>query len=286
MISFLEDNAESKAPRAESIPVQSRLMTALHRFTGTLATDVRNPLKAKYGEAYNYLISGDTCRYREEVDTAIAHYKQALTHRPDYLDAQLGLAKCYRRKGAILEAIQSLETALVMNAFHEETHLQLAKTYAEAGYTQKAIRHYQRVVKLNPRQVEARFGQALLLENLQNLTGSIQLYEEILEIEPDFLPAYNNMGSLYLRMNQLKEAECLFTQLVAKAPDFARGYLGLAMTLDKAGYSNQAVKAYERVLQLSGNSKNAAFVSQRMIELHRELGHTRTRGCVTLVRVK
>jgi len=84
---------EQQAGAQSSARYSSKLMTALNRFTVGLATEVANPLKAKFGKAYDHLISGDTYRYREEIDTAISHYQQALDHRSDFTEAYLGIAR-------------------------------------------------------------------------------------------------------------------------------------------------------------------------------------------------
>jgi tetratricopeptide (TPR) repeat protein len=264
----------------------SKLMTALNRFTSGLSTEVRNPLKTKYGKAYDYLISGDTYRYREEIDTAISHYRMALAHREDFTEAYLGIAKCMRRKGDAMGAIKYLNLAISQNAFNKDLHLDIAKCYAECGYADKAAQHYERTIKLDPASVEARFGLALVVENNQDISVAMRLYQEIIDIEPDFLPAYNNLGSLYMRMGQYGPAEKLFRELVDKAPEFTRGYLGLAITLDKAGKRCQAIDAYQHVLRMRPTGRNTEFIEKRIVNLNRELGRTKTRRQTTLVRIK
>lgn len=277
---------EQRQSAAEGLHYSSKLMTALNRFTGGLATEVKNPLKAKYGKAYDFLISGDTYRYREEIDTAISHYQQALEHREDFTEAYLGMAKCLRRKGDVLSAIQYLNKAIEQNAFRKELHLDIAKCYAEFGYTQKAILHYDRVIKLDHYNVEARFGLALVVEMADDIEYATRLYEEIIELEPEFLPAYNNLGSLYMRFGDLEQAECLFRNLIAKAPDFTRGHLGLAIALDKAGKRAAAIEAYMQVLRMRPSSRNTEFIERRIIALNAEMGRTKTRRNTTLVLIK
>lgn len=278
----------SNEPRysAEGIQYSSRLMTALNRFAGGLSTEVKNPLKAKYGKAYDFLISGDTYRYREEIDTAISHYRQALEYREDFTEAYLGMAKCLRRKGDVLNAIKYLNKAIAQNAFRKELHLDIAKCYAEVGYAQKATLHYERAIKLDHYNVEARFGLALVVEMTENIDYAIRLYQEIIELDPEFLPAYNNLGSLYMRFGDLKDAEDLFRALIEKAPDFTRGHLGLAITLDKANKRAAAIQSYMQVLRMRPSGKNAEFIERRIIALNKEMGRTKTRRNTTLVLIK
>lgn len=282
----MSSNEQRQAAAQGGIQYSSKLMTALHHFTGGLATEVKNPLKAKYGKAYDFLVSGDTYRYREELDTAISHYRQALEFRKDCTEAYLGLAKCLRRKGDTLGALQYLNQAIRLNAFRKELHLDAAKCYAECGYAQKAIAHYERVIKLDHYNVEARFGLALVVEMDGDIAYAERLYQEIIEIEPDFLPAYNNLGSLAMRSGDLQQAERLFRTLIAKAPEFTRGHLGLAITLDKAGRRAAAVEAYMQVLRMRPAGRNSEFIERRIIALNTEMGRSKTRRNTTLVRIK
>lgn len=277
---------EQRQTAEPGVRYSSKLMTALNRFTGGLATEVANPLKVKYGKAYDYLISGDTHRYREEIDVAIAQYRLALEQREDFTEAYVGIAKCLRRKGDSLGAIQYLSHALSQNGFRKELHQDIAKCYAECGYTAKSIHHYERAIKLDRRAVEARFGLALVVEMTEDFDYTIRLYQQIIQIEPEFLPAYNNLGSIFMRLGRYEEAEALFRTLIAKAPDFTRGHLGLAITLDKAGKRKQAIASYNQVMRLRPTSKNTDFIEKRIVSLNAEMGRVKSSHGATLVLIK
>jgi tetratricopeptide (TPR) repeat protein len=289
-VSVMASNLQNNKLAARQITAPqtspSRFFQALNRFTSGLGVEARNPLKDKFGKGYEHLIAGDTCRFREELDTAVDHYRQALLHSGKLSEAYVGMAKCLRRQGNIQGAIQCLRTAIGQNAFHTEAHLDLAKCYGDYGFTEKAMHHYERAIRLNPSAVEARFGLALLVEASDDVEQAASLYQAIIQIDPEFLPAYNNLGSLYLRQNRLDKAEALFRALVEKAPTFTRGYLGLAMSCDRAGKCTEAVEAYETVMRLRPNGKNNPFITQRLIQMNIERGRCVTRRNLTLVRVK
>lgn len=282
----MSSNEPLQSVQQQGLRYSSKLMTALNRFTGGLSTEVSNPLKTKYGKAYDHLISGDTHRYREEIDTAISHYRLALEQRDDFTEAYLGIAKCFRRKGDTMGAIQYLSKAIEQNNFRKELHLDIAKCYAECGYLAKSIHHYERAIKLDRNSVEARFGLALVVETKEDFDYAIRLYLEIITIEAEFLPAYNNLGSIYMRIGLYDAAESLFRKLVAKAPEFSRGHLGLAITLDKAGKCADAIECYQQVMKMRPSSKNTDFIEKRIIQLNKDLGRTKTRRNTTLVLVK
>ena len=264
----------------------STLMRALNRFTGGLSVGVRNPMADKYGAAYDHLVSGDACRYREDIETAIDHYQQALSIREDMGEAWVGIAKCLKRKGDVMGAINNFKKALQRNSFDTDVQLEIAKCYSECGYLVKASQHYERAMKLDPGCIEGMFGLALVVEINNDIDYAISLYERILTLDAEFLPAYNNLGSLYMRLGQYLKAEELFRQLIQKAPDFTRGYLGLAIALDKAGKRGESLETYHEVLRMKPNTRNASFIKKRIVQINMDMGKSRSTGRTTLVRIK
>lgn len=264
----------------------SKLMSALNKFAGGLSTDVHNPLLRKYGRAYDYLISADAFRYKEDIDAALDQYRHALAIREDFTEAHIGVGKCLRRKGDSMGAIRYFKLALKGNPFNKEVHLDLGKCYNECGYIDKAIQHYERAIKLAPDYLEAKFGLALIVELGGDLAYATTLYHDIIEQDPEFLPAYNNLGSIYLRQGVFARAEQVFRSLVRRAPDFGRGYLGLALTLDKSNNMADALDAYNKVLEIKSSTRNVDYVKRRIIALNKALGRAKTRRNTTLVRVK
>lgn len=264
----------------------SKLMAALNRFTGNLAVEVANPMADKYGKAYEFLISADAYRYREEIDLAISNYREAINLRQDFTEAYIGIGKCFRRKGDTTGAIKSFKLALCGNAFDKDVILDLAKSYNEGGFIKQSMMYYKRAIKMDPNAIEAKFALALLYELDQDLTKASHLYQDIMTQNSDFFPALNNLGSVYLRMGKLELAEKAFRQLLEQSPDFNRAYLGLAITLDKIGKASEAIQAYYQVLALKPAIRNVDYVKKRIVALNQALGRSIQRSGTVLIRIK
>jgi len=281
------DNPAVPSSIAPQLKYSAKVLNVLKQFTGTLAAEVVNPLSHKYGPAYQYLVSGDAQRYRENIEDALIAYRRALDIRHDLTEAHVGVGQCLRRKGDYKGAIDAFKQALTQNQFDKDIHLNLAKSYNEAGLIEPAIQHYRRAIVLDPLFIEAKFGLALILELDGQHEEPIQLYEEIIAVDEGFLPAYNNLGSIYLRQERLKEAEDVFRELVDRAPDFGRGYLGLAITLDKSNQPVEAIAAYNKAIELKHGARNVDFVKNRILKLNQQLGRSRTTTTqTTIIRVK
>jgi tetratricopeptide (TPR) repeat protein len=277
--------ASCKKPK---LHYSSRLMAALNRFAGTISTEVKNPLLEKYGDAYDFLIKGDAHRLREETEDAIRSYEKAIQLNPSFIEAYAGMARCFRRKGDLKRAIFTYTKALTLNAFDKEIHLELAKCYNEAGNQTKGIYHFRQALKIDAQFIDAKFNLALCLELQGDMAEPSKLYEEIIIQDSDFLPAYNNLGSIYMRQGLYKSSETMFRRLIALAPDFSRGFLGLAISLDRSNRPQEALAYYEKLLILKAHARNREYIENRVMNLRKALGRksTATGSGAVLVRVK
>jgi tetratricopeptide (TPR) repeat protein len=125
------------------------------------ATLARNP--AAWMASYNL---GMELAARNETDAAIASYRDALSHRPDYAEAHANLAMSLltlpdRRE----EAIGHLETAVRLKPELWQAENNLANTLATMpGREDEAIRHYEAVLRRQPElaEIQMNLGIALL----------------------------------------------------------------------------------------------------------------------------
>jgi tetratricopeptide (TPR) repeat protein len=277
--------SRSKKPE---IRYSSKLIAALNKFARVITTEVKNPLLEKYGDAYDFLIKGDAHRLREEIEEAIRAYEAAISINPSFVEAYVGMGRCFRRKGDMKRAIASFTKALTYNAFDKEVHVELAKCYNEAGMPEKGIHHFRQAVKIDPEYVEAKFNLALCLELQGELIEPTKLYEEIIKLDPEFLPVYNNLGSIYMRQGYYAASEKMFRKLIDMAPDFSRGYLGLAIALDRSNRPLEALTCYEKLLIMKTHLRNKEYIETRVLNLRKMLGkkpQATTNGSL-LVRVK
>ena len=117
---------------------------------------------------------------KDQLDEAIAYYKQAVEIRPDFCNkecvllaqVQSNLGNTLLREGQIDEAIVHLQKALHINPLYAEAYNHMGSALMKKGQAGKAIRYYQEAVQLD--------------------TG--------------YADAYNNLGVAFLRNGQLDEA--------------------------------------------------------------------------------
>jgi tetratricopeptide (TPR) repeat protein len=247
------------------------LRNAFNQFAGQLSQQVTNPLLEAHGDAYQTVIKADAMRYNNQLEAALEQYKNALALEPDYIEALMGMGKCYRQLGDTENACRVLKQALKQNSFDASIHYELGKSQNESGKLPQAIKSYERALKINPALIDVRFGLALMVELNGDTTYAATLYEQVLDQDDDFLPAYNNLGSIYLRQGDYTEAETFFRELIKRAPDFNRGFLGLAITLDRSGRLRESLMMYQKCINLKPNGHNAEFIEGRMADIQQQL---------------
>jgi TolB-like protein/DNA-binding winged helix-turn-helix (wHTH) protein/Tfp pilus assembly protein PilF len=113
----------------------------------------------------------------QDIETAIAYFKQAIEKDPDYAQAYVGLAEAYidlgnpvwgrhSPKQTLSDAKEAATAALKLDPSLPEAHFSLAQTFQYAWNWAEAEKEYQLALKLNPNYADAhleygRFVQAL-----------------------------------------------------------------------------------------------------------------------------
>ncbi len=113
---------------------------ALREFQNELQIDPSHSLAAyEIGEIY---------RRRSQLAEARGFLEQAVTHRPDFEEARIALARVLRELNEPQEALPHLETAVRLNANNEVSRYQLALVYRALGdgpAHERELREFQRL---------------------------------------------------------------------------------------------------------------------------------------------
>jgi tetratricopeptide (TPR) repeat protein len=91
---------------------------------------------------------GEVNRQRGQLEQALAHFSRALQFRPDFLEAQIGLARTLLSLGKYQEARSRLEAAVRLDSQSEVAHFLLASAYkalGDGGNYQKEMTQFQKL---------------------------------------------------------------------------------------------------------------------------------------------
>ena len=237
--------------------------------------------------AYDYYLRGlgylQDYQKPENVESAIAVFKEALSLDPHYALAFAGLGCAYwcqyrlTKEGTWAdEALQACEGAAALQADLAEAHSCLGTVYQGTGQYDKAIEEFQSAAKLDPINDEAHRGLAEAYEALGRGREAESAYKQAIQLRPQYWGGYNRLGAFYFRKARYAEALDLFGQVIRLAPDNVRGYSNLGgVYLAQARYAD-AVIPLERSLALQPTADACSNLGVAYFQLRRFSDSART----------
>lgn len=166
--------------------------------------------------APSHHLLGVTHYYLGDVASAIAAYQQAITLRPDYVEAysNLGIA------------------------------LNDQKRYVES------VIAYQQAIALKPDYAEAYSNLGVSLNNLNRHAEAATACRKTIALKPDYAAAHYNLGIALNALKQHREAIASFQQALSLAPNHAQGFYNLGLALNSVNLHEQAATAYLEAIAL------------------------------------
>ncbi len=134
--------------------------------------------------------------------------------------------------------------------------------------TQDTLKPAQEAVKADPKNVNAWIGLGNILMDTSRFNEAIDAYQKALEIDPKNVDVRVDMGTCYRNSGKADIAAKEYRKALEINPNHAYGHLNLAVVLagdfkDKA----QAIKEFEKYLQLAPNAQNAEQIRQEIQRL-------------------
>ena len=225
-------------------------------------------------------------------DNALLYFSKAIDIKPDFALAHDHMGQVYFAENQYEKAMAEYETALSINSGLAEIHNDIGNVFLAQNQYEKAGVSYEKAVSLNPKMFEPRFNQCLIAEYQGRETDAIECYQTLMDDFPQQPEPFNNVGSVYLKAGNHKEAEQFFRKALGIDSDFhpalynlSRLYIilrqpakalihfekffksefesgvkvdmdtvsGLCSLLGDDGYSGEAVKCYQTLLENAPN---------------------------------
>jgi tetratricopeptide (TPR) repeat protein len=200
------------------------------------------------GEAENSL--GFDLAERGHLDEAIAHYREALRFRPDYMEAHANLGAALSAQGRRDEALAHCRKALEIKPHSEMALNNMGAALAEQGRVDEALRYYQAAIDTDPDSMHARVNLASLLTAHGRLKEAAAEYQRILEIAPNNAEVYKNFGNALGRMGRIDEAMAEYRKALTIKPDDVQAHTNYGYILTCLGRFDEAMTHYQKALEV------------------------------------
>jgi tetratricopeptide (TPR) repeat protein len=176
---------------------------------------------------------------RDELDEAMAHFRQSLRSDPDFESPLYNLSLALDGQGQVEEAIQHYRRFLRLDHSHVEFRLvayhRLGILLVGQGKLAEAAECFRHAIAIQPRLVEAHNNLGLILARQGRLDEAIAHYRKALDLDPEFALAHVNLGDALVLRGELDEAIAHFRAATAAEPDLAAAREGLRLALAQKG---------------------------------------------------
>lgn len=188
-------------------------------------------------------------------DEAVPHLKKA--GAAGYVHAHLALGMLYRDQAKPLEALEAFEAAAALEPPSETALNNLGVQYQELGRVEEALAALQRALKVRDNAASRiNLGQALV--NMKRSKEALVHYRRAVELAPDNTAALRGLAGLAAGANDLALAEALLTRSLKLKPDITVG-LELGIVLQARKKLDDAERVLSGVVENAPTSREAAF---------------------------
>jgi arylsulfatase A-like enzyme/tetratricopeptide (TPR) repeat protein len=209
-----------------------------------------------------HILLGDAEDILNETDAALASYEKASALEPQNRSVQAKIASLWVKKGdlakaqAILDGLAG-EKAVVDSPDFAGAMSGLCQALLAAGETDRALEIYRKATVLSPESpaVWLNLGGAYFALGRYDL--ALENFEKSVAIDKTFALGYSNVGLVYLmKLGEDKsptvadEALGYFNKAIALEPKLAVAWNGRASVGLTMGRTSEAVRDYERAIQL------------------------------------
>ena len=208
------------------------------------------------------ILLGDAEDLLGETDAALASYGKAAALEPQNRSVQAKIASLWVKKGDLAKAEAILETvagerAVVDSPDFEGAMSGLGQALLAAGETDRAIALYSKATVLSPENPAVWLNLGGAYFALGRYDQALENFEKSVAIDKTFALGYSNIGLVYLmklaedrRQAVADEATGYFDKAIALEPKLAVAWNGRASVGLTMGRTSEAVRDYERAIQL------------------------------------
>ena len=224
-------------------------------------------------DAGAYFRAALRARERNDLETAIEHYRQAVKNNPENAPYHRALAGVLLSTGAHTEAIREYERALELEPDSAIGHLRLAQALSlDEDQLASSLEHYRRATELAPDDSEVHLALARALASHGRHAEAEPYFARAVEFDPQDHRARTQWGRSLAQTGNIGKAAQQFQSVLQSDSGNARAWLDLGTVLLRLGRPDDALDAFHRALELDLDkvARNLALLSAG--SLHQQLG--------------
>lgn len=119
------------------------------------------------------------------------------------------------------------------------------------GNLQETLQNYARLTILASTDAEIYNNYGVALRRSGQIEDARQAYEQALALKPNYPEALNNLAIIYMMDNKYNKAKEMLSRAIALNPNYVDPYFHMAIAMEKNGQTDEAIKNYEKFLEMS-----------------------------------
>jgi tetratricopeptide (TPR) repeat protein len=209
-------------------------------------------------------------------EEAIFAYQDILLENRFYIDARIGLARCYYTTGKLRLARDTITQALEQEEKNVEAWILLGRINTSLREYEEAKSAFDRVRAIEPANIEVRYRIGDLYRAQGSYREAIAHYKDMIKLYPRDVMAYIYLGIVYTEMGELEKAGGYFRKAVSLNSDDPLTHLNLARHYYRMGV------LYTQRQHAQGSSPTALIHREEAAEYF-EAGITEARTAIVIL---
>jgi tetratricopeptide (TPR) repeat protein len=221
-----------------------------------------------------YINRGTALRHAEELDAAIADFREAAALAPGYAIAHNNLGVALQDKGLLDEAIAAYREAISIKKDHANAHYGLGNALKAKGQREEAIAAYREAIRLKKDYPAAHHNLGVALKAKGLLDEAIAEYRKAIGLKKDYPAAHYDLGNALKAKGLLDEAIAEYRKAIDTKEAFPQAYLAhynLGNALHDKGQLDEAIAAYREAIRLKKDYPEAHVNFGNALEDKRQL---------------
>ena len=186
---------------------------------------------------------------------ALAYWRECLTVRPDWVDAQNNYGVALQSLGHLEEAIRWFEMARANSLVAVDARVNLGRSLWDLRKDRRAIEVIQEAFVIEPNHLDGHTALGAIYLQTGELEKSVQHYLHVLRLAPNRADVAKSAGDILIQLGRMQEAMDAYRLLLAKTPNDHVLMNNIAWTM--ATYHDPQVR----------NGTEAVALAQRALEL-------------------
>lgn len=215
-----------------------------------------------YNLAQHHEFMGD-----HDTSYVIFCYSSALDFNPFHSEALYRRGKLYLKQKEVFKALEDFSAAIVADSTMGLYYRERAELLFDLREYPDANRDFEKAIAMKTADSFTYFSYASSLSWSGNSKYAHEICDTMITLWPDKLAGQYQKGMIYYEEKSYKKALKQFDTLVKKESDNSSYHYMRGLTLEKMGKNRDALRSFERSLELNPNSRSAQEMISKLKQI-------------------